>query len=238
MVANVTHRFEYRKYKANWDRYSRLTQNWCVTVCADVAHRFEYHRHQAKLWANSVPLVAIGTRVGAATALLAVLLFLIPTTHVPKDQTTGDTPATATGHATQTRANDSVPDGSHKRVTDSAAAAALRDLSRFEIPGLLRQARYGDDSAAFIMGMAYEIGHGVPQDCAKAAHWVYEAASGGDAAAEYNLSLRYRDGDGVPPNTDESEKWRQKAAAKRYLQAQTVPGAPSSTRNVATLSQP
>jgi len=85
--------------------------------------------------------------------------------------------------------------------------------------------------------MAYETGHGVPQDCAKAAHWVSEAASGGDAAAEYNLSLRYRDGDGVPPNAEESEKWRQKAAAKRY-QAQTIPGAPTSTGNVAALSPP
>jgi hypothetical protein len=238
VVADVTHRFEYRRYKANWDRYSRLTQNWFVSVVVDVARRLEYHRHQAKLWFDSVPLVAIGTRVGAATALLAVLLFLIPTVHVPKDQTTGETRAIATVHATHPRANDSVPDGSHKRVTDSAAAAALRDLSRFEIPGLLRQARYGDDSAAFTLGMAYETGHGVPQDCAMAAHWVSEAASGGDAAAAYNLSLRYRDGDGVPPNAEESEKWRQKAAAKRYLQAQIAPAAPTSTQNVATLSQP
>ena len=185
---------------------------------------------------DSAPLIAIGARVGAATALLAVLLFLIPTVHVPKDQTTAGTPAITTVHASQPPTKVSVLDTSHRRVTDAATASAVRDLSRFEIPGLLRQARYGDESAAFTLGMAYETGRGVPQDCAKAAHWVSEAASGGDAAAEYNLSLRLRDGDGVPPNAEESEKWRQKAAAKRYLQAQTIPGA--STRNVAALSQP
>ena len=237
-VADVTHRIEYGEYKANWDRYRRSATNWFLAVVAQGERRLAHHGHNAKLWFDSAPIVAIGARVGAATALLAVLLFLIPTAHVPKAETTRETLAMTTVHASRARANDSVPDGSHKRVTDSAAAAALRDLSRFEIPGLLRQARYGDDAAAFTLGMAYETGHGVPQDCAKAAHWVSEAASGGDAAAEYNLSLRYRDGDGVPPNAEESEKWRQKAVAKRYLQAQTVPAAPTSARNVATLSQP
>ena len=239
VVADVPHRFAYRKYTANWDRYSQLTQNWFVRVVAEVARRLENYSHKAKLWFDSAPLVAIGTRVGAATALLAVLLFLIPTVRLPKGQTTAETPATTTVNVSQARAQEPVLDTSHKRVTDLGAAAALRDLSRFEIPGLLRQARYGDDSAAFIIGMVYETGHGVPQDCAKAAHWVSEAASGGDAAAEYNLSLRYRDGDGVPPNAEESEKWFRKAAAKRYLQAQTVTGArhqPATSRAVTALA--
>jgi hypothetical protein len=236
--ADVTHRFEYRRYRTNWNRYRRQVQTWCIAVCADVAHRLEYRGLRMKLRFDSAALVAIGTRIGAAIALLAILFFLIPTVHVPKDQTTGETPAITAVHRSQVKANDSVSGGSHMRVTDSAAASAVRDLSRFEIPGLLRRAQYGDDSAAFTLGMAYETGHGVPQDCAKATHWVSEAASGGDAAAQYNLSLRYRDGDGVPPNAEESEKWRQKAAAKRYLQAQTIPGPPTSSRNVAALSQP
>ena len=238
VVAAVAHRFEYPAYKDTRDRYHRLAEDWFVGVAADVAHRLDYHRHQAKLWFDSAPLVAIGTRVGAVAALLAVLLFLIPTVHVPKVQTTGEPLAMPTLHARQATVKDSILDATHRRVTDSATARALRDLSRFEIPGLMRRARYGDDSAAFMLGMAYETGYGVPQDCAKAAHWVSEAASEGDAAAAYNLSLRYRDGDGVPPNAEESEKWRQKAVAKRYLQAQTVPAAPTSARNVATLSQP
>ena len=237
-VAAVAHRFEYPGCKDTRDRYHRLAQDWFVGVVADVAHRLEYHGRKAKSWFDSAPLVAIGTRVGAATALLAVLLFLIPTVHVPKVQTTRETLAITTVHANQTREKNSVLDASHKRVTDSATASALRDLSRFEIPGLMRRARYGDDSAAFTLGMAYETGYGVPQDCAKAAHWVNEAANGGDAAAEYNLSLRYRDGDGLPPNAEESEKWLRRAAARKYPQAQTVLGNPTPNQTRASLSQP
>jgi len=237
VVADVTHRFEYRRYRTNWDRYRRQVQTWCITVVADVAHRLEHRELHVKLRFDSAPLVAIGARVGTAAALLAALFFLIPTIHVPKDQTTRET-AIAPAHPSQVKTTDSVSEGSHKRVTDSATGRALRDLSRFEIPGLLRQARYGDDSAAFTLGMAYETGHGVPQDCTKAAHWVSEAASGGDAAAEYNLSLRYRDGDGVPPNAEESEKWFRRAAARNYPQAQVVLGKPAPNQTRASLSQP
>jgi hypothetical protein len=238
VVADVTHRLENREYKANWDRHYRSAKNGFGAVAANIIHRLEHYRRQAKLWFDSAPLVVIGTRVGAATALLAVLLFLVPTVHVPKVQTSREALAITTVRASQTKVESSALDTSHKRETDSAAASALRDLSRFEIPGLLRQARYGDDAAAFTIGMAYETGHGVPQDCAKAAHWVYEAASGGDAAAEYNLSLRYRDGDGVPPNAEESEKWLQRAAARKYPQAQAVLGKPTPNQTRASLSQP
>ena len=55
----------------------------------------------------------------------------------------------------------------HMRVTDPVMSKALDALSRYEIAGLRRQALYGDDSAAFLLGMAYETGHMVPQNCAK-----------------------------------------------------------------------
>ncbi len=102
---------------------------------------------------------------------------------------------------------------SHMRVTDRATDAAVRTLSRFELAGLRRQAEYGDDSAAFQMGMAYEIGRGVPQRCATAAQWVAKAAREGNTAAQYNLGLRYRDGDGLPRDEHEAVKWLQEAAA-------------------------
>ncbi len=102
---------------------------------------------------------------------------------------------------------------SHMRVTDRATEAAVRTLSRFELAGLRRQAEYGDDSAAFQMGMAYEIGRGVPQRCVTAAQWVAKAAREGNTAAQYNLGLRYRDGDGLPRDEHEAVKWLQKAAA-------------------------
>jgi hypothetical protein len=101
---------------------------------------------------------------------------------------------------------------SHMRVTDRATEEAVRTLSRYELAGLSRRAVYGDDSAAFEIGMAYEIGRRVPQSCTTAAQWVARAAEEGNAAAQYNLGLRYRDADGVRVNDKEAIKWLQKAA--------------------------
>ena len=113
----------------------------------------------------------------------------------------------------------SPPRASHRQVTDPATVSVVQGLSRYEISGLRRQAKYGDASAAFTLGMAYEVGRHVPQNCAKAARWVTTAAEAGNAAAQYNLGLRYRDGDGVPAHRAESEKWLRKAAARRYSKA-------------------
>jgi hypothetical protein len=109
---------------------------------------------------------------------------------------------------------------SHLRITDPAAASAVRELSRFEIRGLQRQAKYGDDSAALTLGMAYEIGRYLPQSCAQAANWVRIAAESGNPAAQYNLALRYRDGDGVSANPEESAKWLALASAHGYRQTE------------------
>jgi len=109
---------------------------------------------------------------------------------------------------------------SHMQVTDRTTEDAIRTLSRYELAGLRRRAVYGDDSAAFQMGMAYELGHGVRQSCTTAAQWVARAAGDGNAAAQYNLGVRYRDGDGVPVNENEAVKWLQKAAAQESPNAQ------------------
>jgi hypothetical protein len=109
---------------------------------------------------------------------------------------------------------------SHMQVTDPAMSSALRNLSRQEIVGLQRRAAYGDDSAALLLGMAYETGHLVPQNCIKAREWVTESANEGNAAAQYNLGLRYRQGDGVPVNQEVGAQWLRKAAAQKYSQAQ------------------
>ena len=109
---------------------------------------------------------------------------------------------------------------SHMQVTDSAMSSALQTLSRYEIAGLRRRAEYGDDSAALLLGMAYETGHLVPQNCGKAGQWVATSASEGNAAAQYNLGLRYREGDGVPVNQEVGASWLRKAAAQRYSEAQ------------------
>jgi TPR repeat protein len=79
---------------------------------------------------------------------------------------------------------------------------------------------YGDDSAALLLGMAYETGHLVPQNCVKAGEWITQAANEGNAAAQYNLGLRYRHGDGEPVNQEVGARWLRKAAAQKYSQAQ------------------
>jgi hypothetical protein len=123
--------------------------------------------------------------------------------------------------STEPRQPTSVPPfaASHDQITDPATSAVVAQLSRFEISGLRRQAKYGDDSAAFTLGMAYEVGHYLHQNCAEAARWVTMAAEAGSPAAEYNLGLRYRDGDGVSADLHESEKWLRKAAAHRNRNA-------------------
>jgi hypothetical protein len=123
--------------------------------------------------------------------------------------------------STGPRQSTSIPPfaASHDQITDPATFSVVAQLSRFEISGLRRQAKYGDDSAAFTLGMAYEVGHYVRQNCAEAARWVAMAAEAGNPAAEYNLGLRYRDGDGVSADLHESEKWLRKAAAHRNRNA-------------------
>jgi hypothetical protein len=111
------------------------------------------------------------------------------------------------------------PGASHRQVTDPATLSVVQELSRHEIRGLRRRAKYGDAPAAFALGMAYEVGKFVPRNCAEATRWVTTAAEAGNAAAQYNLGLRYRDGDGVRTNRAVSEKWLRKAAARRYSKA-------------------
>jgi TPR repeat protein len=108
---------------------------------------------------------------------------------------------------------------SHEQITDLATSSVVQQLSRYEINGLRRQAKYGDDAAAFTLGMAYELGRYLHQDCVEAARWVAMAAEADNAAAQYNLGLRYRDGDGVSADLHESEKWLRKAAAHRNPEA-------------------
>jgi TPR repeat protein len=88
------------------------------------------------------------------------------------------------------------------------------------------------------MGMAYETGHGVRQDCKAAAQWVSNAAEEGSAMAQYNLGLRYRDGDGVPINTEAATTWLQKAARHQIPGARMALVAVSSPQGQVAASRP
>lgn len=145
---------------------------------------------------------------------------------VPKIAVDDSTPRDHVGQAQSPLATGSknprtdlpVLEPSHLRVTDTAASL-VEGLSRYEMHTLRRQAQYGDDVAALTLGMAFEIGHHVPQSCTQAAQWVAVAAEEGNSAAEYNLALRYVSGDGTPTNLDEARKWFEKAAGHGYQKA-------------------
>jgi TPR repeat protein len=85
---------------------------------------------------------------------------------------------------------------------------------------LRRQAEFGDNDAALVLGLAHEVGQGVPQSCKDAAHWILKAAEDGNSAAQYNMALRYLSGDGVSADQNESKKWLEKAASQGYSKAQ------------------
>jgi TPR repeat protein len=108
---------------------------------------------------------------------------------------------------------------SHLRVTDTAESAVLDQMSRYEVRSMRREAEFGDETAALTLGMAYETGRGVPQNCREAARWVQLAAEDGNAAAEYNLGLRYLNGDGVREDRAEARKWIEAASQQGYTRA-------------------
>ncbi len=114
------------------------------------------------------------------------------------------------------------PETSHLRVTAFESESIVEDLSRFEMQTVRRQAQFGDEDAALTLGLAYEVGSQVPQNCTEAAHWIFVAAEQGNAAAEYNLALRYLYGDGTPASASEARKWFHKAASQGNHDAATA----------------
>jgi hypothetical protein len=236
-----------------WERTVTLARNyWTTVVLTVVVQRGLRHAQDSILQAIKItnarrqtPLQSRSSlraflKVAPVIAILAIVTILLIL------KTGLDTPAPTTVLSSRTTARENtliaaksdageapvagwfgtsaVIQASHMHITDRATEAAVRTLSRFELAGLRRRAEFGDDSAAFEMGMAYEIGRGVPQRCATAAQWVARAAGERNAAAQYNLGLRYREGDGVAVDEDEAVKWLQKAAAQQNSDAQAAIG--------------
>jgi TPR repeat protein len=149
---------------------------------------------------------------------------LLPEQSAADKASTSHTLANASSQHTAGIATTPVPAGptSHRTITDPGTEDIVQNLTRYEVSTLRRQAESGDEEAAFQLGMAYEIGYTLSQNCAKAAEWVTKAAENGYPAAQYNLGLRYRDGDGVIANPSESQKWLSKAAARKYRAARAA----------------
>ncbi len=188
--------------------------------------------------APSVDRRALRKSVGAMAVLFVMIGFLILNTlgrspfHAETASAKTSTPSSAPA-PTVTSASSSQPGpSSHLKLTDSAITDSLHELTRYEVATLHRAADYGDDDAAFQLGMAYETGYYVRQSCTKAANWVQKAATAGNPAAEYNLGLRYRTGDGVPMDQLQAERWLHRAAMHHYPAA----GQPALSAHQATES--
>jgi GAF domain/Sel1 repeat len=184
-------------------------------------------RFHIKLTVRALRTVVIAHPV-FLLAIVAALLLLETLRHEPFRSALAISTRSASGD-TSKRTDNTEPqrprpipplEVSHMQATDPATSLVVQELSRYEIRGLRRQAQFGDDSAAFTLGMAFETGRHLRQSCSEAARWVAIAAEAGNAAAQYNLGLRYRDGDGVPANRAESEKWLRKASAGKNPKAQ------------------
>ena len=70
-----------------------------------------------------------------------------------------------------------------------------------------RAAEQGDATAQSSLGIAYELGEGVPQDYVEAAKWYRKAAEQGNAAAQNNLGVMYAFGQSIPQNDAEAYFW-------------------------------
>ena len=74
------------------------------------------------------------------------------------------------------------------------------------------RAEQGHAISQFNLGVAYELGKGVPQDHEKAFYWYSKSAEQGDPPAQYNLGLMYQEGKSVPQDYKKAVYWHTKAA--------------------------
>ena len=68
-------------------------------------------------------------------------------------------------------------------------------------------------AAQYNLGVMYDNGRGVPQNCAEAVKWYRLAAEQGNASAQNNLGSMYENGQGLPQNYAEAYFWFILAAA-------------------------
>lgn len=78
----------------------------------------------------------------------------------------------------------------------------------------------GDSAALNLMGMMYELGHGVSKDAKKSVVYYRKAAKQGYSFAQYNLGVSYDTGSGVALNYREAVKWYRLAAEQGASVAQ------------------
>ncbi len=93
------------------------------------------------------------------------------------------------------------------------AATAADQTCRQKVLGLLIQAAMLDNAQILtVLGAVYEIGHGISNDYAKAAHYYQTAARRGNPNAMYNLACLYRNDKGVAVDYKKAFQLYSKAA--------------------------
>jgi TPR repeat protein len=93
-------------------------------------------------------------------------------------------------------------------------------LKRGEIPGdnadwrewLRKSADHGVMNAAYLLGVAYENGEGLPRSQTDATHWFQVAATKGHVQAQVSLATQYFLGRGAPQDDTQAAHWYEKAA--------------------------
>ena len=83
----------------------------------------------------------------------------------------------------------------------------------------------GNAEARYNLGVIYEQGDGVLQNCVEAVRWYHLAAEQGYAAAQSNLGAMYDRGECVPQNYREALRWYRKAVDQGNATAQYNIGA-------------
>lgn len=78
----------------------------------------------------------------------------------------------------------------------------------------------GDADAALFLGVAYDVGQGVPQNPVQAADWYARAASRGSVPAMFNLGVLYDIGRGVARDPAQAAQWYERAAQQGYARAE------------------
>jgi TPR repeat protein len=73
---------------------------------------------------------------------------------------------------------------------------------------------------AFLLGMRYRKGEGVPQDHGQAAFYFRHAADLGLALAQFHTAVSYDKGEGVPQNHSEAARYYRLAADQGIAPAQ------------------
>ena len=91
-------------------------------------------------------------------------------------------------------------------------------------PETVRRAEAGDAHAQLVLGHAYMLGRGVPEDPTEAARWLRKAADQGNATAQFALGTLYQWGRGVLQNEATAVSWFTKAAEQGVIGAQGTLG--------------